>query len=410
MKALISGASIAGPTLAYWLHRYGWDVTVVEKAPAVRGGGYPIDVRGTALGVLDRMGVLSRVRAAHINTRRLTFLAPDGKVVGGIKPEEITGGVEGRDIELPRGALTTVLYDTVRDDVEWIFNDSIATLVEHGNGNGDGVAVTFRSGAARDFDVVIGADGLHSNTRRLIMGPEEPFNRYLGYCFAGFTIPNDLGLAHEGLTWSAPGRMATVYAAGCTDTLHGFLMARRPQPPLAELGDAAAQRALMAEVFAGDGSIVPRLLDGMRAADDVFFDVVSQIHLPAWSRGRVALAGDAAHAPSFFSGQGSSIALVGAYVLAGELATAADPAAAFAAYERQTRPFVRQNQALADGGGATLAPATDRALWFRNHVVLKLAPLLTATGLLGRDARRATTALTLPDYSGKGNQILATAP
>lgn len=396
MKALISGASIAGPTLAYWLHRYGWDVTVVEKAPAVRGGGYPIDVRGTALGVLDRMGVLPQVRAAHINTRRLTFLAPDGKIAGTVQPDELAGGVEGRDVELPRGTLTTILYDAVRDDVEWIFNDSIATLDDDDHDHG--VAVTFASGVARDFDVVIGADGLHSNTRRLIMGPEEPFNRYLGYCFAGFTIPNGLGLAHEGLTWSAPGRMAAIYAPGCTDRLHGFLMARRPQPPLAELGDASAQRALMAEVFGGDGSIVPRLLDGMRAADDVFFDVTSQIHLPSWSRGRVALAGDAAHAPSFFSGQGTSIALVGAYVLAGELATATDPAAAFAAYERQTRSFVRQNQALADGGGSTLAPATTRALWIRNHVLLKVAPLLTATGLLGRDARRATTALTLPDY------------
>jgi 2-polyprenyl-6-methoxyphenol hydroxylase-like FAD-dependent oxidoreductase len=261
-----------------------------------------------------------------------------------------------------------------------------------------GVEVTFASGARHEFGLVIGTDGLHSNTRRLAFGPEEPFVRYLGYCFAGFTLPNDLGLAHEGITYTAPGRMAAVYAPGCTDTLHGFLMTARPQPPLAELGDADAQRDLMAQVFAGDRWEMPRLLEGMRAANDVFFDVVSQIHMPRWSRGRVALAGDAAHAPSFFSGQGTSIALVGAYVLAGELANRADHNDAFAAYERITRPFVKLNHALADNGASALAPATARGLWLRNRM-LRIAPLLVRTGLLGRAARRATTDLTLPSYA-----------
>ncbi|GAA3730535.1 FAD-dependent monooxygenase [Plantactinospora mayteni] len=394
MKVLISGASIAGPTLAYWLHRYGFDVTVVEKAPAVRDGGYPIDVRGTALGVLDRMGVLPQVRAAHINTQRLTFVGPDGRTVGTLRPEALTGGIEGRDLELPRGQLTSVLDAAVRDDVEFVFDDSIAALRTHD----EGVEVTFRSGRQRDFGLVFGADGLHSNTRRLSFGPEEQFVRYLGYCFAGFTLPNDLGLAHEAVTYSAPGRMATVYAPGCTDTLHGFLMTARPQPPLAELGDVDAQRDLMARVFTGDRWQVPRLLDAMRTADDVFFDVVSQIRLPRWSHGRVALVGDAAYAPSFFSGQGSSIALVGAYVLAGELAGRADHTEAFVGYERICRPFVKVNQALADDGGRTLAPTTASGLWLRNRM-LRIAPLIARAGLLGRSARRAITALELPSYS-----------
>ncbi|WP_422770398.1 FAD-dependent monooxygenase [Plantactinospora sp. WMMC1484] len=393
MQVLISGASIAGPTLAYWLHHHGFEVTVVEKAPAVRGGGYPIDVRGTALGVLDRMGVLPQVRAAHIDTRRLSFVGPDGRTVGVLRPEALTGGVEGRDLELPRGHLAAVLHAAVRDDVEFVFDDSIAALRSHDKG----VEVTFRSGRQRDFGLVFGADGLHSNTRRLAFGPEEQFVRYLGYCFAGFTLPNDLGLAHEGISYSAPGRMATMYAPGCTDTLHGFLMTARPEPPLAELGDVDAQRDLMARVFAGDRWQVPRLLDAMRTADDVFFDVVSQIHLPRWSHGRVALVGDAAYAPSFFSGQGTSTALVGAYVLAGELAGRADHTEAFAAYERITRPFVKVNQALADNGGRTLAPTTAAGLWLRNRA-FRIAPLIARTGLLARSARRATTALALPSY------------
>jgi 2-polyprenyl-6-methoxyphenol hydroxylase-like FAD-dependent oxidoreductase len=393
MKVLISGASIAGPTLAYWLHRYGFEVTVVEKAPAVRGGGYPIDVRGTALGVLDQMGVLPAVRAAHIHTQRLKFVGAGGRTVGSVSAESMTGGDAERDVELPRGTLTAVLYDAIRDNVEFLFHDSIAALHDHEHG----IDVTFDSGTQREFDLVIGADGLHSNTRRLTFGPEEPFARYLGYCFAGFTLPNDLGLAHEGVTYTAPGRMATLYAPGCTGTLHGFLTIARPQPPLAELRDTAAQKTLMANAFADDGWEVPRLLEAMRTADDVFFDVVSQIHLPRWSSGRVALTGDAAHAPSFFSGQGTSTALVGAYVLAGELATKPYPQA-FDAYEQTTRPFVQLNQALADGGASTLAPATATGLWLRNQM-LRAAPLMARTGLLGRGIRRAKSALTLPVYA-----------
>lgn len=394
MRILISGAGIAGPTLAYWLHRYGFDVTVVEKASAIRGGGYPIDIRGTALAVVDRMGVLPQLRAAHINTNRISFVDPGGRTVGSLRPEAFTGGVRSRDLEVPRGHLTAVLYELIRDDVQFLFGDSIAVMHTHDNG----VEVTLAGGSRLEFDLVIGADGLHSHTRHLTFGPEEPFVRYLGYCFAGFTLPNELGLAHEGITFTAPGRMAAAYAAGCTDTLHGFLVAARPQPPLAELDDADAQRQLMTRTFAGDGWEVPRLLDGMRAADDMFFDVVSQIHMPRWSSGRVVLAGDAAHAPSFLSGQGTSIALVGAYVLAGELAARTNHTEAFTTYERITRPFVKVNQALANGGGSTLAPATARGLWLRNKM-LRVAPLMASTGLLGRAARRANTAIMLPSYA-----------
>ncbi|OLF16614.1 FAD-dependent monooxygenase [Actinophytocola xanthii] len=394
MKVLVSGASVTGPTLAYWLRRNGAEVTVVEKAPAMRLGGYPIDVRGTALGVLERMGVLERVRAAHIHTHTLRFVDARGRSVGSLRPEALTGGGDGRDLEVPRGHLATILHEAVRDDVEFVFGDSIAELNQHD----DRVEVSFAGGARREFDLVLGADGLHSNTRRLAFGPEERYSRYLGYCFAGFTLPNDLGLAHEGVNGAAPGRMGVLYAPGCTDTLHGFLMLARPEPPLAELDDVAAQRELMARAFDGDGWEIPRLLEAMRTADDVFFDLASQIHMPSWSRGRVALAGDAAHAPSFFSGQGTSTALVGAYVLAGELARAGSFAAGFASYERTMRPFVRVNQALADTGGSMLAPATASGLWLRNRL-LRVAPLLVRTGLVGRSARRATTALDLPSYA-----------
>lgn len=394
-QVLISGASVAGPTLAYWLVRHGFGVTIVEKAPAVRSGGYPIDVRGTALDVIRRMGAYSRVAAAHIDTRRLTFVGGDGRRIGALRPESLTGGVEGRDLELPRGALTALLYDLVRDDCEFLFNDTITGLEEHD----DGVDVQLGGGQRRRFDLVVGADGLHSNTRRLAFGPEADYEHYLGFCFAGFTIPNELGLAHEGISFNTPGKAAVLFAAGDSDRLHAFLIFAWPRPPFAEHPDLAAQRELVARVFADGRWQVPRMLAGLRAADDVFFDVTSQIHLPRWHSGRVCLVGDAAHAPSFLSGQGSSLALVGAYVLAGELAAHVDHAAAFAAYERVMRPFVTMNQALASAGAASLVPRTAVSLWMRNQMI-RLAPLLARTGLFGRQGRKANSALALPAYAG----------
>jgi 2-polyprenyl-6-methoxyphenol hydroxylase-like FAD-dependent oxidoreductase len=388
-KILVSGASIAGPAVAYWLQRYGFTVTVVEHAQALRGGGYPIDIRGTALDVVERMGVYPRLRAAHVDTRRLTFLDVDGAPIVSLEPQAVVGGAEGRDIEVRRGDLAAALYDATRDDVTYRFGDSIEALDE----DADGVEVTFRSGLRRRFDLVIGADGLHSRTRALAFGPEEQFHRYLGYCFAGFTMPNPLGLSHEGVMWNAPGRAAALYAVGDHPQVHGFLNFALPEPPFAAFRDPAAQRELVAAVFADDGWEVPDMVRAMRTADDLFFDVISQIRMPAWSRGRVALVGDAAYAPSFLTGQGSSLALVGAYMLAGALATARDHGTAFADYERGTRGFVEQNQALVAEGDALLFPTTVEALARRDALLRQGSVTPQAAG------RPEHSALTLPAFA-----------
>jgi 2-polyprenyl-6-methoxyphenol hydroxylase-like FAD-dependent oxidoreductase len=386
---LISGASIAGPALAFWLNRYGFAVTVVEKAAALRGGGYPIDVRGTALAVVQRMGLLPQLQAAHIDTSRITFLNSDGSLITSVRPDAIVGGVEGRDLEVRRGDLAEILYGAVRDDVEFLFNDSIATLDEHDHG----VDVRFHGGAQRAFDLVVGADGLHSNTRRLAFGPEERFHRYLGYCFAGFTMRNDFGLSHEGVIWNVPGRGAALYAVQDSAELHGFLNFALPEAPFDAFRDPEAQRDLVSSVFAGYEWEIPRMTAAMRTADDLFFDVVSQIHMPRWSAGRVALVGDAAYAPSFLTGQGSSISLVGAYMLAGELATRPDHASAFTAYEQGAREFVEMNQALVSEGDAALFPSTPEALAERNDALRGL------THLPGDPGRPEHSALTLPDFA-----------
>ncbi|HET6705386.1 FAD-dependent monooxygenase [Amycolatopsis sp.] len=384
-KILISGASIAGPALAFWLRSAGFAVTLVEKAPELRAGGYPIDVRGTALDVVRRMGILPRLREQHISTRRLTFLDADGGEIVSLAPDAIIGGTEGEDLEIRRGDLIRTLYDLVRDDVEIRFGDTIETLT-------DDAEVTFRSGRRETYDLVIGADGLHSRTRELVFGPEAPFHHYLGYSFAGFTMPNDFGLVREGLTWSTPGKGAALYAVLDSEEVHGFLVFARPEPPIEAFRDPQAQRDLIARTFDGEGWEIPRMVAAMREAGDLFFDVISQIRMPRWSVGRVALVGDAAHAPSFLTGQGTSLALAGAYVLGHALATIPDHTAAFAAYENRLRGFAEANQALVSEGQATLFPATAEALERRNTALRQLPTAPPSP------PRPEHSALTLPDF------------
>ncbi|MGW8556969.1 FAD-dependent monooxygenase [Streptomyces tubercidicus] len=384
---LISGAGVAGPALAFWLNRYGFAVTVVEKAGALRAGGYPIDVRGTALEVVRRMKILPQLLDAHIDLRRLTFLDADGGEVASVNPHTLTGGVAGQDLEVRRGDLSDALYTAVRDDVEFLFHDSIDALDQSGHG----VDVTFRGGERRTFDMVIGADGLHSRTRALAFGPEEQFHRYLGYCFAGFTLRNTFGLSHETVLWNTPGRAAALYAVGDNDDVHALLNFAHPEPPLDAFRNPEAQRDLVTAVFTDAGWEVPGILAALRDADDLFFDAVSQIRMPRWSSGRVALVGDAAYAPSFLTGQGSSLALVGAYMLAGSLADQ-DHTAGFAAYEHHTREFVTANQDQVGEGDATLFPTTARALEQRNDMLRNLSPTPSTEG------RPAHSALTLPEF------------
>jgi 2-polyprenyl-6-methoxyphenol hydroxylase-like FAD-dependent oxidoreductase len=395
-KVLISGASIAGPALAYWLHRYGFDVTVVERADAVRSGGYPIDIRGTAVDVVERMGLLAKLQAAHVDTRQLTFVDTTGAPIAVVSPEALSGDVSGHDIELPRGALTSLLYEQTRQGaIRYRFSDSIAALED----DGGGVDVRFKSGEHDWFDIVVGADGLHSNTRALVFGPEAPLNRYLGRSFNLFSMskPDTVNLSHEGVIYAEPGRAAGVYAVGDSDRLFAFLIFAADKAPFLSQPAIEGHRQRTAEIFAGSGWKVPRLVEAMQHADDLFFDTVSQIHMPCWSAGRIVFVGDAAYAPSFLSGQGTSLALVGAFVLAGEIATHSNPAEAFASYERIVRPFVEANQALATSGGSLLLPRSQEELDRRNQA-LTAADLGSGSGERAAKRRQIHSLLKLPDY------------
>jgi 2-polyprenyl-6-methoxyphenol hydroxylase-like FAD-dependent oxidoreductase len=379
--------------LAYWLNRCGFRPTVVEKAGTVRPGGYPIDLRGVAVEVIDRMGLLSQVRSAHIATRRLTFVDSLGRRMARLELSNLRG--TGHDVELPRGRLASLLYDATRDAVEYIFDNSISSLVQ----TDEGVRVTFRSGAQRTFGLVVGADGQNSNVRGLTFGAEAQFHRYLGYYFVGFSVDADFGLDSEIVMHNRPGRMAVLYAVRNQrrpNALLAFAVKERIDRRLS----VDEQLELVERTFAGDSWEVPRLLAAMRTADDLFFDSVSQIRMPSWTKGRVALVGDAGYAPSFLSGQGSSLAVVGAYQLAATLAAAGgDHRVAFSAYERSMRHFVEQNQQRALKASGKGIPRTTAGLWLRNlmlGIVPLLLPLLRRLNLpLDAGIQRAANSLTL---------------
>ena len=340
-KVLVSGASIAGPTVAYWLARSGFEVTVVERAPAPRPGGQAIDIRGPALSVMREMGLLDRALAMRTRLKGMSMLDIDGKEISRTEERTMTGGrLNSGDIEILRDDLAGLLLGAGASTVKNVYDDSIAGISQ----DETGVAVAFERSPPQRFDLVIGADGLHSNTRRHVFNDEAGTIRELGVALSIFTTPNLLGLKD----WQLGFRDATsgyvIYPARDNAELRvnfGFGL----EPEDDARGDVASQKALVAKRCARLGGEVPRLIEAMHEADDFYFGALAQVRMPSWSSGRVALVGDAAYCPSPFTGQGTSLALIGAFVLAKELTrTPEDYAGAFARCEARMLPFVRQNQ------------------------------------------------------------------
>ncbi|WP_433466910.1 FAD-dependent monooxygenase [Spirillospora sp. CA-128828] len=344
---LISGASVGGPALAYWLKRHGFGVTVVEVSEGLRAGGQAIDVRGPALEVAERMGVLDRIRAERVEMRGMSMVDADGGELYRSEEYTITGGELGSpDVEILRDDLSRILVDAAGDGVEYLFGDSIAGLEQ----DDDGVRVIFQSGMVRTFDLVVGADGAHSNTRRLVFGPEKDFIAHLGTYLAVWTAPNFLGLDRWQVFHQVPGSSwgGGVMSVRDNEEVRVYLGFESEEPIEYDFRDTAAQKKIMEDALAGGGWVLPELLEAMWDAKDFHFDSMAQIRMDSWSKGRVVLLGDAGYCGSPLSGQGTSMAIVGAYVLAGELkAVGGDHRAAFANYERELRGYVAANQELA---------------------------------------------------------------
>ncbi|MEU7043318.1 FAD-dependent monooxygenase [Streptomyces varsoviensis] len=383
---LISGAGVAGPALAYWLARYGFEPTVVELADAPRGGGQAVDFRGeTHLTVLDRMGVLPELRRLGTGGSPIRFVDATGRELLSL-PAEFMGG----DVEIPRGDLARTLYERSLPRTAYLFGDSITGLTE----NPAGVRVTFRHAAPRTYDLVIGADGLHSNVRALAFGPERQYVRHLGHYAATWQLPNHLGLARGSIGYNAPGRFASVGVGHRDPERAGAFFVFAAPESTYDRQDPEQHKRLVADAFAGLGWEVPRLLGSLRHAPELYFDSISRADVDRWSKGRVALVGDAACGATI-GGMGTGTAIVAAYVLAGELARAAgDHVTAFSRYESMLRDYARGCQKGGDRTGPFLAPATAARLRTRNAL---LSRPFFLNWMLRRGQEVSTVAL--PDYS-----------
>lgn len=383
-KVLVSGAGVAGITLAYWLRRNGFAPTVVERAQGIRDGGYKIDIRGAALQVVERMGLLDQIRARRTDVRAGTVVDRRGRQVASMDGDTFGGRVHD-DAEILRGDLHRLLFEATQD-VEYIWGDSIVDL------DANTGEVTFASGVTRTFDLIVGADGVHSVTReKAFKGPQCV--RDLGYRVAIFSVPNHLGLDREEVTYVSPHRTVLMYSTAQDAGAKAMFLFADDQPVPADA------RQYLVDRYADEGWHTAQLLEHI--GDDFYLDDLSQVHLDRWSTGRVALVGDAAYCASVASGQGTSLALVGAYVLAGELAAASDHVEGFANYEVALRGFVDANQKL--------GPANIKRMVLASKAQVRLSMLFLSllSRLPGKDRliakavepiHRAANVISLKDY------------
>jgi len=345
ISILVSGASVAGLTTAWWLVRYGFKVTVVERAPHLRPGGQALDVRGPAVAVAKYMGILTNIRDRSTKLNGVSFVDAEGKEIYRSTERTVTGGRFGSpDVEILRDDLCKILYEALGDQVEFLFNDRVTSITQDEIGTG----VAFVNAAPRRFDLVIGADGLHSGVRRLVFGPEQQFLRFVGFHLAVFAVPNFLGLDHWQIFHEHRNLMGGILAMDKNAKARTYLGFSTAEPLDYDYRDIAAQKRLVTERFAGAGWEIPQLLTYMQDASDFYFDATSQVRMDGWSSGRVVLVGDAGYSVSPATGQGTTVSMVGAYVLAGELAAHKSALeVGLNRYEHELRDYITRNQDLA---------------------------------------------------------------
>ncbi|MGB9405082.1 MAG: FAD-binding domain [Candidatus Acidiferrales bacterium] len=396
MKVLISGAGIAGTTLAYWLIHYGMQPTIVEAAPKLRTGGYIIDFWGAGFDIGENMGLLPEIMRKGYLMREVRAVSRSGKRVAGFPASAFARMTRGRYVSVPRGELAASIFGKIDGKVETIFGDSVERIDQ----TAEGVHVKFARGDAREFDLVVGADGLHSRVRELVFGAQSEFEKYLGYKVAVFETqgyqPRD-ELVY--VMYTQLGQQVGRFAMRGDRTMFMFIYA---DEDAGGAENVPAQKALLRRRFGSGGWECPKILDALDAADDLYFDRVSQIRMNPeqglWTKGRVTLIGDAASCVSLLAGQGSALAMVAAYILAGELHRAnGDCDKAFVRYQDLFGPFVIRKQKAALRFAGAFAPKSKFGLFFRNAIFELMAIPWVADLAAGRDL---ADKIALPDYGG----------
>jgi len=398
LNILISGSGIAGATAAFYLHQSGFNVTVVERAPSVRPQGQNIDVRGPGVRVIREMGVEDTIRNNLTGEIGMRFV-DENNVVRGEFAADQSGQTQTftSDIEILRGTLAKVLYEHVKDKAEWIFGDYI-NKIEHSE---EKVHVTFAKGTpSRDFDLIVGADGLFSQTRNLAFEEiNQDVIKSLGQFVAYFAIPKGETDSEWSRWYNAPGGrviMTRPDNMGGTRAFTG-IMSEDQKLHEAVRGTMQQQKDLMRELFADAGWEADRVLKGMVDSEDFYMQQTAQVKMPVWSAGRVVLIGDAGYCPSPISGMGTSVALCGAYVLAGELKKhAGDHKTAFAEYERILRPYVTRAQRLPPGAPGIAVPQTKWGISILNGFLSFFT--WSRLGMLLAKFGPPANAIDLPDY------------
>jgi 2-polyprenyl-6-methoxyphenol hydroxylase-like FAD-dependent oxidoreductase len=347
---VISGAGIAGPSLAFWLTRNGYRVVVVEIGPGIRPGGQTVDLRGAGGDVVERMGLIDEMRDRALEQRGAAWVKSDGTRRAEMPVTAFDGNGLVSKLEILRGDLVDVLYEATRDSVEYRFGTSISEIRQGGE-NSDRAEVTLANGTVLQADLVVGADGPHSAVRRLTFGDEEQFVKPIGGYNAWFSAPDRVGLDGWFLLYQAPGGLNASMRPSHDPSIAKAGLAFRSEPLSYDRHDLDEQRQILVDRFAGAGWECDALLAAAQEADDFYFDSFAQVHMPTWTSDRVTLVGDAGYCASPLSGMGTSLALVGAYVLAGEL-KAADSfdaehlPARLSRYETVMRPYVDKCQDL----------------------------------------------------------------
>jgi len=387
---LISGAGIAGPALAFWLKAGGFEPTLIERAPALRPGGYVIDFWGLGYDIAERMGLIGEINRIGYHVQEMRIVDDAGRRLAGFGTRVFSELTGGRYVTLQRSDLSRLLFDRIKGDTEILFDDEIVAIEERS----DHVRVELKHAGLRRYDYVIGADGLHSAVRKLAFGPRSQFETDLGYRVAAFEAcgyrPRDDDVY---LIYGRPGCMVGRFTLRDDRTL--FLLVFLA--PGADLPTTQAeQKKMLRDVYRNGGWECSNMLGELARTDDLYFDRVSQIRMPEWSRGRIALVGDAAFCVSLLAGQGSALAMISAYMLAGELAAAQGRyEQAFGRYEALLRSYIATKQRGAVRFAGAFAPKTQIGILVRNFVVRAFAiPGLAKLAFGGDIADK----LQLPDY------------